>query len=156
MGSFSFKSSGVTQQTTPTNNLVVTPTPIGIVTPLSLGDNELLKTNIDMGVQLADNLRNLIQTNFGERLGLYNYGANLKPLLTDLVSPDDFDSQAITRIKTAVTRWMPYIDLIDFLSNFSTSGKVTKGIAEVTLTITYNIPSLNIKDKKIRVTLYAI
>lgn len=156
MGQFSFKSSGVTQATTPANNLTITPTPIGIVTPLRLGDDDLLKTNIDAGIQLADNFRNLLQTNWGERLGLYNYGANLKPLVVDLVSQDDFDAQAIGRIKDAVTRWMPYIDLVDFLSNFDNAGKLTKGIAQVTITITYNIPTLGVKNKKVKVTLYAI
>jgi hypothetical protein len=156
MGSFSFKSSGTTAQTTINSQLVTTPTPIGIVTPLRLGDDDLLATNTDLGKQVGDNLKNLIQTNWGERLGLYFYGANLKPLLVDLVAPDDFDSQAIVRIKEAVQRWMPYIDLENFLSSFNKVGQSTKGIAQVTLTITYNIPSLNVKSKQIVVTLYAI
>jgi len=156
MGTYSFKSSGVTQQTTPANNLTVTPTPIGIVTPLKLGTTDLLQTNTDVGVQMADNLRNLIQTNWGERLGLYNYGANLRPLLVDLVSQDDFDSKAIAAIKSAVQRWMPYIDLIDFTSTTNKTGKLTQGIASVTIMITYNIPSLNVKSKKLSTTLVAL
>jgi phage baseplate assembly protein W len=156
MGQYSFKSSGVTQQTTPANNIITTPTPIGILTPLALGTTDLLVMTTDLATQMSDNLRNLVQTNWGERLCLYNYGANLKPLLSDLVSPEDFDSQAITRIKSAVQRWMPYIDLVDFLSTVDQTGKLTKGIAQVTITITYNIPSLNVKNKKIAITLYAL
>ena len=156
MGSYSFKSSGVTQQTTPANNITQTPPVIGIATPLALGDTDLLVTNSDLAAQMADNLRNLIQTNWGERVALYDYGANLRPLLSNLVALEDFDSQAITSIKSAVGRWMPYVDLVDFLSTTDSTGKLTKGIAQISLTITYNIPSLNVKGKKLRVTLYAI
>jgi phage baseplate assembly protein W len=156
MAVYSFKSSGVTQQTTPANNLTVTPTPIGIVTPLTLGDNDLLRTNTDLATQLGDNLKNLIQTNWGERLGLYNYGANLRPLLSNIVAAEDFDSQAITAIKNSVSRWMPYIDLVDFVSDVDQVGKLTKGIAQISIVVSYNIPSLNVKGKKIKVTLFAI
>ncbi len=156
MGQFSFKSSGVTAQTAPENQLVVTPPAIGILTPLSLGTTDLLTMSTSLAVQMSDNLRNLIQTNWGERLGLYDYGANLKPLLADLVSLDDFDSQAIGRIKTAVNRWMPYIDLQDFLSSLDKTGKLTSGIAQISLTITYGIPALAVKNKQLQVTLYAI
>ena len=156
MGQFSFKSSGVTAQTTPANNITQTPPVIGILTPLSLGTSDLLRTSTDLATQMADNLRNLIQTNWGERLGKYDYGANLRPLLVNMVSLDDFDSQAITAIKNAVARWMPYVELVDFLSTTDTTGKLTKGIAQVSLTITYNIPSLGVKGKKIKVTLYAL
>jgi phage baseplate assembly protein W len=153
MGSFSFKSSGITTSTTPSGQIVTTPIPVGIATPLALGDTDLLRVNFIVADQVADNLRNLIQTNWGERLGLYDFGANLRPLLTDIVSTDDFDSAVIERIKVAVQRWMPYIDLVDFLSSFDQSSKITKGTAQVTLTITYNIVSLNVTGKKIVVTL---
>jgi phage baseplate assembly protein W len=156
MGTYSFKSSGVTTQTSPSNNITTTPPVIGILTPLSLGTTDLLTTTTDLATQMADNLRNLIQTNWGERLGLYNYGANLRPLLTNLVSQDDFDTQATVAIKNAVGRWMPYIDLVDFTSRFDQAGKLTKGIAQVTILISYNIPSLNVKNKKIKVTLVAL
>lgn len=154
MGSFSFKSSGVTQADSVANQLGVTPTPIGILTPIALGNDDLLVTSLDIVEQLTDNLRNLILTNWGERLGFYNFGANLRPLMTELVSMDDFDTQAINRIKLAVGRWMPYIDLQDFLS--TTDRQQNQHTAVVQLTITFNIPSLKIVGKKLQVTLYAI
>lgn len=156
MGTFNFKSSGTTYQTAPANQLVVTAPPMGIVTPLALGNTDLLALNTNMGKQMQDNLRNLLQTNYGERLGLYDYGANLRPLLVDFVSPDNFDAQATARIRGAVQRWMPYVVLEDFISSFDRVGKQTAGMAQVTITITYNIPSLGVTGKKLRVTLYAI
>jgi len=154
MGSFSFKSSGVTQADNEASALVRTAVPIGIKTPLALGNDDLLQTNDALGAQLSDNLRNLILTNWGERLGFYDFGANLRPLMSDLVSLDDFDAQAISRIRAAVGRWMPYIDLEDFLS--STDREQNHNTAIINLSITYNIPSLNIRSKKLQVQLYAI
>lgn len=161
MGTFSFKSSGLTQAQKTANALVTTAVPVGILTPPRLapdsnGNGSLLVTSFDLATQLADNYRNLLQTNWGERLGLYDFGANLRPLLSDLVSLDDFDAQAISRIKNATERWMPYVDPQDFLSNTDATTRLTKGIAQVTVTVTYDIPSLNVRGKKVRVTLYAI
>jgi phage baseplate assembly protein W len=156
MGSFTFKSSGTTKAAAIANALPVTPPVIGILTPLALSNNtsDLLVTSTDLAVQLADNLRNLIQTNWGERLGFYNYGANLRPLMANLVSLDDFDSQAITSIKSAVQRWMPYIDLVDFVSTSNRSAN--KNTAVIQLTVSYNIPTLNVTGKKVQVVLYAL
>lgn len=154
MGQFSFKSSGTTQADEVASSTQTTVVPIGIKTPLSLGDNDLLAMHTDLVPQLIDNLRNLIMTNWGERLGLYNYGANLRPLMTDLVSLDDFDTEAIARIKSAVQKWMPYIDLEDFLSETVRASR--QPTATIRLTITFNIPSLNVKGRKLEVMLYAI
>jgi len=155
MGSYSFKSSGTTAADTTANKLNVTPVPIGPTTPLSLGNSDLLTMTTDMGTALADNLRNLILTNWGERLGFYDFGANLRPLMTNLVSQDDFDSSAISNIRNAVQRWMPYIDLQSFVSHHRTQAP-TSGVAAIQLVVTYNIPSLNITGKQLQVTLYAI
>ena len=154
MGSFSFKSSGVTAAETAERALVSTALPIGIRTPISLGTDDLLTMSYDMATQLTDNLRNLILTNWGERVGLYEYGANLQPLTTDVSSLDDFDTQAIERIKTAVGRWMPYVDLQDFLSEADRHDARRTGV--IKLTITFNIPSLNVRARKLEVFLYVI
>jgi phage baseplate assembly protein W len=154
MGAFSFKSSGTTAAAAAVNQLVVTPTPIGIRTPMSLGDDDILTVSYDYSTQLTDNLRNLILTNWGERLGHYDFGANLRPLLTNFVSLDDFDSQAISRIRTAVSRWMPYIDLQGFESAVDRHN--VKNTAVIKLTITFNIPNLKVKGRKLVVVLYVI
>lgn len=155
MGTFSFKSSGnsaVAAERSPST----TSLPIGILTPLALGDDDLLRTSTDVVVQLTDNLRNLIMTNWGERLGFYDFGANLRPLTADLVTLDDFDSRAIDRIRSAVTRWMPFIDLVDFESNVDRASGRPGSITAIAMTISFNIPSLRVTNKKLRVTLFVI
>jgi phage baseplate assembly protein W len=155
MGSFNFKSSGKTQEQQQIEKLEVSPTPIGIKTPLRAGESEgLFGMTFSLSEQVNDNLRNLLMTNWGERLGFYDLGANLRPLMSEFVSQDDFDSQAIERIRSTVSRWMPYIDLEDFSSEVDRTENKQTGL--VRITITYNVPSLNIKLKKLQLALYVI
>ena len=155
MGTFSFKSSGKTQEQRVIETLANSPTPIGIKTPLRLSETDgLLTMNFTLADQVNDNLRNLILTNWGERLGHYDFGANLRPLTTEFVSQNDFDSKAIERIRQTVGRWMPYIDLEDFASNVNRVDN--KNTAVIDITITYNIPTLSVTGAKLKVTLYVI
>ena len=155
MGAFSFKSSGKTQEQRIIETLVTPPIPIGIKTPLRISDSEgLLDVHYVLADQVNDNLRNLLLTNWGERVGFYDFGANLRELTTEIASQDDFDTSAIERIKSAVGRWLPYIDLEDFESNVNNSNNKNTGIIDIT--VTYNIPSLNVRQKKLVITLYVI
>lgn len=151
----SFKSVGKTREERLAQQLIVSATPIGIKTPLKPGSQEgIFAMHFNLADQMHDNLRNLILTNWGERLGLYDFGANLRPLTTELVSQDDFDAQAIERISGAVQRWMPFISLETFESNIDRINNQNTAI--IKMNVTYNIPSLNIFQKTLEVTLYAI
>lgn len=130
-------------------------TPIGIKTPLELNTKDgLLKMHYKLEDQTADNLRNLLLTSWGERVGLYDFGANLRPLAAEYSSKEDFDDEAVARIKNAVTKWMPYVELIDFLSEVNRTENQITGVIKIT--VSYNIPSLYINQKKIEVVLYVI
>lgn len=155
MATYSFKSVGRTKKKSEEEKVSSSPIPYGIKTPLALGaEDGIFVMNYDLSDQFADNLRNLILTNWGERLGLYDFGANLKPLTTEISSQEDFDNQAIERIRNAVERWMPYIDLEDFSSKANRDENKNTGIIEIK--ITYNIPALNVLKRAIQVTLYVI
>lgn len=137
------------------------PTPakvvIGIKTPLALGTDELLEANYDIGSQVADNLRNLVQTNWGERLAIYDYGANVGPLLSELVSQEDFDSTAMTRISDAVAKWMPYVQLNTFTSKVLYSEN-TRGnsMSARLMQLNYDVPAVNIQNKSLEIFLYVM
>ena len=155
MGSYSFKSVGQTPQSSLKTTVETSPIPIVIKTPLQLAGNDgLLLMNYELEDQLGDNLRNLLQTNWGERLGQYIFGANLKPLTVNFSSQNDFDNEAIVRIKSAVTTWMPFIDLEDFMSEIDRLEN--KNTGKINVTVSYNIPALNVSGKKIQVVLYVI
>lgn len=151
----SFRSVGKTREERVAQSIIQSSTPIGIKTPMRFGVQEgIFAMHFALVDQMHDNFRNLVLTNWGERLGLYDFGANLRPLCTEIVSQDDFDGQAVDRISGAVQRWMPFITLETFESK--TDRMNNRNTAVVKLTIVYNIPSLNVFQKALEVTLYAI
>jgi phage baseplate assembly protein W len=155
MGTLSFKSVGRTAQSLQDEAVEEKVLPVGIKTPLQLEVVDgPLAMHYSLEDQLSDNLRNLLQTNFGERLGIYDFGANLKPLTVNFSSQDVFDAEALNRIATAISRWMPYVEPIDYISEVDRSQRLNTAL--IRITITYNIPSLNISGKKIQTVLYVI
>jgi len=155
MATINFKSVGQTQQQAKDEFTLSTLVPIGIKTPLRLSSKlGLFEMNYSLEDQTADNLRNLLQTNWGERVGLYDFGANLRPLTADFSSQEDFDNEAVSRIKNAVSRWMPYVELIEFTSEVDRLENQSTGIIKIT--VTYDIPRILVSNKKIQVVLYVI
>lgn len=155
MATFNFKSSGKTAEQKAIEQLTISSTPIGIKLPLRFGEQEgLFAMNYVLADQVHDNLRNLMMTNWGERLGFYDFGANLRPILSDYTTQDDFDSAAIERIAGAVAKWMPYINLGEFSSSIDEFE--TKNTTVIKLVITYSIPALEIENKALQITLYAM
>lgn len=151
MGSYSFKASGKTQTQRTVEQLSASSLPVGIKTPLELGTTDgILRMHHVLSDQVHDNLRNLLLANFGERLGLYAFGANLRPLVSEWSTQDDFDSQAIERISSAVQRWMSYISLENYISRLDTTE--TQGTI-VRLIVTYNVPALAVFNKSLEVAL---
>lgn len=114
--SISFKSVGnsVTTISTRIERSIVR-TPLGIQTPLKRGSATLFEMHYDVLDMVRDNLKNLILTNHGERIGLFDFGANLNELSTERVSMEDYDSEVAQRIATAVAKWMPYVTLDELL-----------------------------------------
>ncbi len=155
MGAFNFKSVGKTQEQRLVEAVTKTAIPIGIKTPLRLGDQEgIFAMHTSMIDLVHDNLRNLLQTNWGEHLGIYDFGANLRPLVAEFASQDDFDASAVQRIRDAVARWMPFVSLEDFLSEVDRTENKNTGV--IRLTITYTVPALQAGKRALQVTLYVI
>ena len=125
---------------------------IGIKTPLEFGYGRsgLLKMHTDIKSQIADNLRNLIQTNHGERLGRYDFGANLIELSFENVETD-VKAEVDSRIRAAVSVFMPFIQIDD--SQVFVEKKENEHVAKVGVEIIYSIPSVEISNQKIEVIL---
>jgi phage baseplate assembly protein W len=90
-------------------------------------------------------------TNHGDRVGLYDFGANLSELSFELGS-DEVDTMAMRRISTAAEKYMPYIQL-DSFEPF-VDHKDNKNVGKIGVRITYSIPSLAIGQKQIEALLY--
>jgi phage baseplate assembly protein W len=134
--------------------------PYGIKTPIQVGEGRsgIFKMHFDPISQVDDNLKNLILTNHGERLGNFGYGANLRSLTTELTSQDDFDKIAMERISFAVKQFMPFVELGTFSSNPVTSPwtGVAKSMAKVDITVKFSIPSLRIGERELNISLHCI
>tara|TARA_B100000700_G_scaffold322643_1_gene424636 strand:+ start:528 stop:1004 length:477 start_codon:yes stop_codon:yes gene_type:complete len=153
----SFKSVGDKVSDIKFNRPVPQVPPVGIVTPLKFGTGRsgLFEMNFEIEKQVQDNLRNLLLTNHGERLGHYDFGANLRELTTERLSNKDFDNEAMIRIRDAVKKYIPFVELSSFESSFN-KNPTTDSIAEISIKIFYNIPKLQVTNKGIEVILYCI
>ena len=84
MAERSFKNIGTTTTQLQVSRPAAQTFPIGIKTPMEFGGNgNPYKMHTSVPDQINDNLRNMILTNRGERLGKYDYGANLRQILAD-------------------------------------------------------------------------
>ena len=127
--------------------------PIGIKTPLSYTDEAggFVKMHRVMIDQVADIFRNLIMTNHGDRLGHYDFGANLSELAFELGS-DDADSAAMRRIMKATEKYMPYVQL-DSFEPF-VDHQDNEHVAKIGVRIMYSVPDLSVGQRALEVLLY--
>jgi len=157
MAQLSFKNVGVRADSIRNNPLVVNRStlPIGIKTPLELvGGSTLFLTHTNIANQLEDNLRNLLLTNWGDRLAIYDFGANLQPLVTEYSNKDDFDTEAMVRINSTISKWMPFVSPIGFESFPDLEDNQFTG--NIRIFLSYAIPRLNVKNKFLEINLFII
>lgn len=135
--------------------------PIGILTPLSTPNDEkstLFKQSFDIADQIKDNLRNLLLTERGERLGRYDLGAGLSDLTFDLVSRDEeYESAIMKRIKSSTGRYMPFVSLKNLTTErffYETENTKEANLAKLVVQVDFDIPKLSITDQKINLVLY--
>ena len=140
---YSFKSSGVKRSAKLQRRLITDnrekQKPVGIKTPLALSraNASLLTMHKDPAEQIRDNFRNMLMTNHGERLGRFDYGANLLPLAFELAT-EDGDLEAQERIRTATIKFFPFIKLISFeplIEKFD-----DEHVLKIGASVTYQIP----------------
>lgn len=155
MATISFKNVGKTTTIVQNETPELSPMPVGIQTPVRSGVREtdgIFAMHYDLADQVNDNLRNLIETNWGERVGLYDFGANLQELLFEITARETFESDVMIRIKQAVDKWMPYVALSGFELHNDYEDRDKTGI--VRFTVTYDLPILSISNQAVDVVLY--
>ena len=96
--------------------------PLGFSLPLDTNSsgNGLFKMNTVLNDQLEDNFKTLVLTRPGERLGFPDYGVELSDVLYGL-GTEDIDQIAMNRIKSSVDKYMPFVQLKGFSSNYENS-----------------------------------
>jgi len=132
--------------------------PVGIKTPLRQSDplSGLFDMHFIHAHQIKDNFRNLLLTNWGERLGIYKFGCNLRPLAFELSAKDDFESEAMLRIQEQASKYMPYVELETFESDMQNQFSSVRpdGMTIVKLKVIYNVPKLRVIKDAINVSIY--
>ena len=127
--------------------------PIGIQTPINFSSrkDESFKMHTSVLAQIKDNFRNLIQTNHGERVGLFDFGANLSELCFDFGDAST-DGEAMRRILRTTQKYMPFVVLKSFSPfNEKTNNQHT---AKIGVRITYDVPALRSQNNGIEVILH--
>jgi phage baseplate assembly protein W len=129
--------------------------PVGIKTPLEIGigSDTLFKTHKNLEDTIADNFRNLILTNHGERMFRHDYGANLREIAFEL-GTEEGDYEAINRIRASVRKYLPFLNLQTFES-FQVAQTYTDP-AKVGIRITYNVPGYNAKQRVLEVIISTV
>jgi len=128
--------------------------PIGIKTPLEKGTlkgESLFKMNFNIIDQIKDNLKNLVMTQKGERLGFPDYGTSLRTIYSNTTLSDDQVAElASEEIKSVVTKYMPNINLSEFYSNEVDSKNFSLGkdfIDKQSSILIESSPSIEVKNK---------
>jgi len=161
LASFNFKNSG-TRASDRVNNknkdLSITNQTVGIKTPLtSFRGDQIFDMHTDFIAQIKDNLRNLLLTNKGERLGLFNFGSNLSELVFEYQNRDDFLAELSKRIIESVETYIPSIEINDISLQQPDRNKKSnlneKGLALVAVNIDFSIPIARVTNQSIAVEL---
>jgi len=149
----SFKGSGGAITARVSTIPIATPTPFNIVTPLQFPNKigDTFKTTTDIVEGVIDDFKNMILTNYGERLAKPDFGANLRSLLTERISQNDWDAKASTSIKATTEKYMPAVNV----QTVSTSPLPAQndGFVRLNIGVIFSIPSLGVQDRKINITL---
>ena len=129
--------------------------PIGIATPLSLDESNgtFVRMRYSLPDQIADNLRNLILTNHGERVGVYDFGANLRPLTLELEQPI-WEEEAMRRIIAAVSKYMPFVRLGTF--EMARGESVGFGVGRVAIRLTYTVDGVQTTPRALEINMYVV
>lgn len=125
--------------------------PLGFKVPLKIdnsGDG-LFEMNKSLENQLENNFKNLVLTRPGEKLCFPDYGVNLTDIIHGL-GEENIDSIAMERISEAVNRYMPFINLKSFTSNYENTSEDSPVL---NINIVYQIQNFSEKTLSLRFNL---
>ena len=152
MSERSFKNIGTTTTQLRTLTSSTPVFPVGIKTPMSLGGNgNPYQMHITVADQVQDNLRNMILTNYGERLGLYDYGGNLRSILAEYTTDADVEAIAMQSIMRTVEKYMPFVSLDTF--DMQNLPSTRNGIAKYQILVNYSVPKIGASNQRVKIIL---
>ena len=119
------------------NNKSISDYAIGLSLPLQMGTATFNQT-YDNLEQLKSNVKNLLLTNRGERLGLPTFGCGLQSLLFE-PNDEELEEKIYNTIENAINFWLPQllIDSIEITSEDTDKDNNTINVS-IVFTAKYN------------------
>lgn len=117
--------------------------PISVSFPLALSTGSLgyLEPTSDVVEALKSNIRQLLLTNWGERVMHFDFGCNLREFLFE-PKTRSLRSSIADRVKSQLAKWLPFINLVGLFITFSEDDPAVPDPGfRIDLELTYgNIP----------------
>ncbi len=117
---------------------------IGISLPLEYGTQGFFNQTKTTIQQVRHNIKNLLLTVKGERLGNPTFGSNLMRVLFE---PDDSDIQSKIEeeIRTSISEWLPFIEIVSIEAKSDTYNKNRVNVSmNFTIDISQNVETVNL------------
>ena len=108
---------------------------IGLELPLTHTPDGYFKRTKTALEQARSNIKNLLLTNKGERLGNPTFGTNLLSLVFSQENTD-LESRVEEEIRASMGEFLPFINIVSIETNFSDTNK---DVANVNLRFTLNV-----------------
>jgi len=108
---------------------------IGLELPMAHTRNGFFNRTKTALEQAKSNIRNLLLTNKGERLGNPTFGTNLLSLVFSQENTD-LESRVEEEIRASMGEFLPFINIVSIETNFSDTNK---DVANVNLRFTLNV-----------------
>jgi phage baseplate assembly protein W len=89
---------------------------IGITLPIQIGNTGYFEQSFDTLTQIKSNFINLILTRRGERVHQPEFGCGIHDILFEQLTVENIERARLSVI-TAVERWMPFLELVQFELN---------------------------------------
>ena len=108
---------------------------IGLELPLTHTQDGYFKRTKTALEQAKSNIKSLLLTNKGERLGNPTFGSNLLSVIFGHENTD-VESKIEEEIRAAMGEWLPFINIVSIESNFSNTNR---NAVNVSLRFTLNV-----------------
>jgi phage baseplate assembly protein W len=128
------------------NNKSINDYAIGLSLPLQMGSATFNQT-YDNLEQLKSNVKNLLLTNRGERLGMPTFGCGLQHLLFE-PNDDDLNDKILNQVESAINFWLPQllINSIEITASDEDKDKNTLNVS-IVFTAKYNQQNFSVDFK---------
>ena len=110
---------------------------VGVTLPIEYGHTGYFKQSETIKKQAYSNIKNLVLTGKGERVGQPEFGCDVNRIIFDPITEDTSDIME-EAVKDAISTWLPYISLNNVFVSFSEQDN-----NKIILSIEYTV---NIED----------